>query len=162
MLPAPGVTRSQPFTDSRVDKPELYRALFRMIVRAYGRVRPDDLSSVDEALDESPYAHNVRNRTAPPVDTKDIAAQLESLIKIFAKNAPYVLQPGALQSQPPGPEEKHVLREMLDEASAVLKKITASRERRRDRGGFHRRRHPGRPNSQDLRCRRGWHKWTIR
>ncbi len=123
MLPASGVTRTEPFTHPTLAKAPLYTALFWMIVRAYGRVRQDDHAGVQVQLGGLPLAGDIRGRQLPNLNDPALADKLEATIRLLEDRAPYVIQPGDRKNQPPNGAGQQVLRTMLDEAGVVLNQI---------------------------------------
>ncbi len=126
MLPASGVTTTGPFTHPSLAKPALYETLHKMILRAYARVRPEDLARVRALLPATGHESAVRPPLVPlDFTSAQIGAVLESLIAVFATAAPYVMQPGNRRNRPPAGPRDQVLTALITSAQQVLDPVAA-------------------------------------
>ncbi len=125
MLPLRGVTQGEPFTHPQLPQPPLRATLHRLVRRAYGRVRPNDLGALRVALGSTGVDNHVR--TAAPLNYANAATNdiLEKLIAVFNDKTPYVMQAGARQNQPPNNTGLAVLKTMVDEVTTVLTQVAA-------------------------------------
>ncbi|MER5426817.1 hypothetical protein [Streptosporangium roseum] len=119
------MTQDEPFTHPQLPQPPLRATLHRLVRRAYGRVRANDLGTLRVTLNNTGVAPYVQ--AANPLNYTTAAANdtLEKIIAVFEDKTPYVMQAGTRKNRPPDNAGLVVLKAIVDEVAGVFDQVAA-------------------------------------